>query len=116
MGNNDIILKGADHLQGRISELLMKEEGIELTGFARKFGSGSWKKRSFTTCHADTEPNGVLKNGDGGFSFPMSDLKKIASQTIMKIQAEEIQISGSAERFDRVHLIRNKSRDILKNG
>lgn len=103
-------------MQGRISDLLMKEEGVELTGFAKKFGSGSWKKRNFTVCQIDVEADRESKNGNSTFSFPMSDLKKIASQTIMKTQTEEIQISGSAERFDRIHLMRNKSRDILKNG
>lgn len=106
-------------MQGRITDLHMKEDSIELTGIVRKLGpipiKRLYTKRNIATCAPETERNKECDNVDCSFSFPMSQMKRIATQTIMEKRTVEINIPGTAERLDRVHMVKNRSRNILKN-
>lgn len=105
-------------MQGRITDLHMKEDGLELTGLVSKIGSTSLKrssaKRNVAVCAVNSEKNSDCDNTDSGFSFPMSDMKRIATHTMMETKTVEIQIPGTAEKLDRVNLVRNRSRSMLK--
>ncbi len=65
-------------------------------------------------CSDSSEEKSNLKAVNYGFSFPMSEMKKIAVNTRLDTRTVNLHVPETVSKLDRVYMVRNRSMNILK--
>lgn len=95
----------------------MKEKGIGQSSAVKIKQSSLKKKLGFigqsAECFVISTKNASIGTLNHGLSFPMSDMKKIASDTMRDTRTVHIHVPEAVSKLDRVNLVRNRSMNIL---